>query len=874
MDDKQLPTGTVTFLFSDIEGSTKLLQNLGDAYTELLDQHARIFRSAIDDANGVEVSTEGDSFFVVFPNPRDAVQASARIQRSLSEASFEEPVRVRMGLHTGEGRLGGENYIGIDVNRAARIAAAGHGGQVLLSDTTRSLVEHSLPEDIGLKDLGDHRLKDLAHPEHLYQLVIQGLHEDFPPPRTLDARPNNLPVQITSFIGRDKELAQVKNLLVNGTRLLTLTGPGGTGKTRLALQAAAETLTEFADGAYFVDLAPIGDPGLVVSTIAEALGVTEQAGRPLQESLAAHLKEKEMLLVLDNFEQVVDAGAAVEQLLQAASRLKILVTSRAVLHRYGESEFPVPPLALPDPSHLPEVSALSQYESVALFIERAMAVKPNFNVTNDNAPAVAEITARLDGLPLAIELAASRVKLLTPRQILERLEQRLPLLTSRIADAPERRRTLRGTIEWSYDLLDEDERRLFEHASVFMGGGTIEAMESVCSLTGATDALEGLASLVDKSLIRQVETEQGDPRFMMLETIREYAQDRLREHGEWDDLARRHAHFFLALAEEAEPNLTGPNGVRWVERLNQDHDNIRAALRWSIEADVAEAGLRLAGAVWRFWHQRAHFHEARAWFDELLALPSAAEAGAARAIGLTGLGGIAYWQGDYPAAESAYREAVDIYRAVGDDTQIAEATLNLSYMPALRGDIPGSRRLYEEVVDQFERLGDVEKVTFVKAMLGYALMMEGDLARARPLLEESMLVADGSGDAFATAGAHHTMGQLERLSGNLDEAAAHYRESLRRFRGAGDHASMLEPLEALASVASGRGNHERAVRLTAASDTAREALGGGPPPEWLMPADVMGEARKALDEGAVESAMAEGGAMTLDEAADYALAEE
>jgi predicted ATPase/class 3 adenylate cyclase len=874
MADRQLPTGTVTFLFSDIEGSTRLLQKLGDAYAELLAEHSRVFRSAIGDAEGTEVSTEGDSFFVVFPSPVAAVEAAARIQRSLMEALFPEPVRVRMGLHTGEGRLGGENYIGIDVNRAARIAAAGHGGQVLLSDTTRSLIEHSLPDDVTVLDLGEHRLKDLAHPEHLYQLMVEGLQAEFPPPRTLDARPNNLPIQITSFIGREKELAEVKSLLVNGTRLLTLTGPGGTGKTRLALQVAAGTITEFADGAYFVDLAPIGDPGLVVSTVAEVLGVTEGGARPLQESLEAHLKEKELLLVLDNFEQVVEAGGVVEQLLQASPRLKVLVTSRAVLHRYGEREYPVPPLALPDPSHLPDLAALSQYEAVALFIERAMAVKPSFAVTNDNAPAVAEITARLDGLPLAIELAASRVKLLTPQQILDRLGQRLPLLTSRVSDAPERRRTLRGTIEWSYDLLDEDERRLFEHASVFVGGGTIEAMESVCSLAGQTDTLDGLASLVDKSLIRQVETEQGDPRFMMLETIREYAQDRLRESGEWEDLSRRHAQFFLALAEEAEPNLTGPDGVHWVNRLTYDHDNIRAALRWSIEADEAELGLRLAGAVWRFWHQRAHFQEARAWFDELLALPGGAEPSSARARGLTGLGGIAYWQGDYPAAETAYAEAVAIQREVGDDRDLAEALLNLSYMPALLGDLAGAVRMYEEVIERFERLGDTERASYVKGMLGYGHMMQGDVTRARPLIEETLTLAEQSEDAFMTAGAHQMMGQLERLSGNLEEAGARYRESLRRFREAGDNASTLEPMEAIALVAAAKGDLHRAVRLTAAARAAREALGGGPPPEWLIGGDVMSEARKSLGNEAVEQETAKGTAMTLEDAQAYALSDE
>jgi predicted ATPase len=558
-------------------------------------------------------------------------------------------------------------------------------------------------------------------------------------------------------------------------------------------------------------------------------------------------------------------------LLKTAPRLKLLVTSRATLHRYGEQEFPIPPLALPDPIHLPDIGALSQYEAVVLFIERAMAVKPSFAVTNDNAPALAEITTRLDGLPLAIELAASRIKLLTPQAIVERLGQRLPLLTSPIVDAPERRKTLRNTIDWSYDPLDADERRLFERVSVFMGGGTLDAMEAVCSPSDMTATLDGLASLVDKSLIRQVETEHGEPRFVMLETIREYALDRLSERGDRDELARRHTAYFLGLAEQAEPNLTGPEAPMWLDRLTHEHDNIRAALRWSADTQDAEVGLRLAGAVWRFWQVRAHFREARVWFDELLALPSASGPTAARAKGLTGLGGIAYWQGDYTAAERAYEEALSIYRELGDAKMTPHAVMNLSYMFPLRGDISGSRRLVEEAIDLFEAAGEMEEADRVRAEAGYYLMMEGDLARARPLLERSFRIAEESGDAFLTAGGHHVMGQLERLSGNLAEATAHYRTAIRMYRESGNDASMLEPLEALGSVASAEGNHERGVRLVGAAQAARDALGGGPPPEWLMAADVIGEARKAIGDEAVQRALEEGRAMSPNQAADHAL---
>jgi predicted ATPase/class 3 adenylate cyclase len=875
MANRHLPTGTVTFLFTDIQGSTRLLQQLGNDFTaQVVDPHCRVVRSAIGEFEGTEVSTEGDSFFVVFGNAAEAVKAAARIQQDLAVHSFPQPVLVRMGLHTGEARRGGDNYIGIDVNRAARIAGAGHGGQVLLSESTRSLAERSLPPGVSVRDLGKHRLKDLAHPEHLYQLVIEGLPAEFPPPKTLDARPNNLPIQLTSFVGREQELARVKEYLLDGTRLLTLTGPGGTGKTRLALQAAAETLTGFQDGAFFVDLAPVTDPEVVISKIASALGVMEQADRSLQDTLEEHLRDKDILLVLDNFEQVVPAGAAVERLLRGAPGVKVLATSREVLHRYGEQEFPVPPLGLPDPDRLQDVSTLTQFEAIGLFIERAAAVKPGFTLTDENAPAVAQITARLEGLPLAIELAASRVKLLSPQAILDRLDKRLPLLTSRVGDAPERRRTLRGAIEWSYDLLDEDERRLFEHVSVFSGGGTLEAMESVCSLAAGTDTLEGLGSLVDKSLLRQAETQEGEPRFIMLETIREYAQERLAERGEREQLSRGHAEYFVALTEEAEPHLTGPDAGTWLDRLTLEHDNIRAALGWSLEADQVDIGMRLASAVWRFWHQRAHFREARSWFDRLLGARSASGRTSSRLKGLTGLGGIAYWQGDYPAGEAAYEEAVSIARELGDPGILAKAVVNLSYMPALRGDIAGARRFTEEAVGLFRQAGEKEEAERLEAEAGYYLLMERNFERARPLLEQAFGNAQRSGDLFQTMMGHHMMGQLERLSGNLIEAARHYRESIVACRALGNEASMLEPIEALGSVASLAGDHLRGVRLVAGARAAREALGGGPPPEWLMPADVIGEARKTIGDEAVDRAIQEGSAMTVSEAADYALSDD
>ena len=603
------PTGTVTFLFSDIEGSTRLLQDLGDGYINLLQRHNDILREAILEHDGAEISTEGDSFFVVFSNHLGAVQAASKIQRALADDAFTQPVRVRIGLLTGEGRLAAGNYVGLDVHRAARIAAAGHGGQVLISDATRALVEPDLPPDLTLRDLGAQRLKDLARPEHLFQLVVAGLPSEFPPPKSLDARPNNLPIQLTRFIGRQEQVSKLKDRLLNGGRLLTLIGPGGTGKTRLALEVATEALTAFEDGAWFVDLAAITDPTLLISTIAETLGVKEKPGGSLQEALEGSLKDRAMLLVLDNFEQVIEAGAAVEGLLRVSPRLKVLVTSRAVLHRYGEQEFPVPPLELPDPANLPDLASLTRFEAIDLFIERATAVKADFALTKDNAHSVAEITVRLDGLPLAIELAASRVKILPPQAIVERLGRGSPFLVSRIPDAPARQRTLRGVIEWSYELLKADERRLFEQMSVFQGGASFDAIEAVCSPAPGADALAGLASLTDNSLLRQVEGELGEPRFMMLETIKEYATELFDDRSELSAAVRRaHATYFADFARQQWEHLTGQRREPALATMAADIDNLRLAWRyWVGERDLDRLN-QIVDSLWVLYDARGWYH--------------------------------------------------------------------------------------------------------------------------------------------------------------------------------------------------------------------------------------------------------------------------
>jgi predicted ATPase/class 3 adenylate cyclase len=870
----ELPTGTVTFLFTDIEGSTRLLQQLGDGYRAVRDAHAEIVRRAIAEGDGVEVSTEGDSFFAVFPSPMGAVRAAVAAQRGL--VGHEWPpgaaVRVRMGLHTGEGVLGGEDYIGIDVNRAARIADAAHGGQVILSAATRPLVERSLPSGTTLRDLGEHRLKDIVHPERLADLQMDGLPSDFPPPRTLDARPNNLPAQLTSFVGREKETAEVGRLLA-GARLLTLTGAGGSGKTRLALQAASGCLTRYRDGVFFVDLSSVQDPALVPSTAAQALGVDEVPGRPILEVVKDLLQEKELLLVVDNFEQVTEAAPAIEELLTAAPKLTVLVTSRIALSIHGEQEYEVPPLQPPDPKRIPDLVTFRRFEAVRLFTERAAAVQPGFRVTEENAPAVAEITARLDGLPLAIELAATRTKVLTPQEMLPRLEQRLAVLTSGARNLPERQRTLRGAIAWSHDLLDESEGRLFARLSAFVGGWTLESADVICAPAEiGLDILDGMASLVDQSLIRRIDT-NGRPRFGMLETIREFATEELQTEGELEVTRRRHGEHFLDLALAAEPHLTAEDQGEWLDRCELEHANIRASLRWAIETEEADRAQGSAGALWRFWQQRGHLTEARRWFDEVLAMPSGQGPTAARAKALIGAGGIVWWQQDREAAGAFYEEAVTIERQLGDPGRIAEALYNLAFFVA-GDDLEAASRLLEESRDLFRSAGDERGVAQVLPMLVMRDAQAGEWDRVVAGLEESVATWRRFGDrlhlAFDLVWLTFAYGRV----GRRGEAWSTGVEALDLFREADNPTGIGITFIDLAFLATWQGRHVEALKLAGAFDSLRERIGGPPGAiGGLLEGDPAAEARAHLSEDVANKAWAEGRAMSVDDAVALAKAQ-
>jgi predicted ATPase/class 3 adenylate cyclase len=763
----ELPTGTVTFLFSDIEGSTRLLQLTGERWPALLERHRVLLREAFTAHDGVEVGTEGDSFFVAFPTAANAVRAAVAAQRALADEPWgiDEPLRVRMGLHTGLADVRDGTYVGIDVHRAARIGAVAYGGQVLLSDAVRALVTQDLDPRVTLRDLGEHHLKDLDAPERLYQLAIEGLPDRFPPLASGIAVLNNLPRRLTTFLGREREIAEVQAAL-EGARLLTLTGPGGTGKTRLSLEVAGRSLDRYPGGVFFVELSPVAEAELIATAIAQALGLPDAGGRSASDRIIDHLADRRVLLVLDNFEQVTEGAPVVAELLTRVPNLSVLATTRAPLHVSGEQEYPVPPLSLPDLAHLPGSEGLSQYEAVRLFIERARAVKPDFAVTNDNAPAVAEICVRLDGLPLAIELAAARIRILSPQAMLGRLEHRLSLLSSGLRDLPARQQTLRGAIAWSHDMLDETDRALFACLSVFAGSAGLAEIERVCGGEIGGDPLDALGSLVDKSLVRQVEGLGGEARFAMLETIREFAIEQATERGRLEELRDRHAALFSELAESAAHELMGASKAEWLNRLDEEHDNLRAAQQWFVESGRAEAALHTAFVLWRFWQMRGHLAEGVDRVRAALAMPHAADHPAALADAYSAIAGLTYWQGSSEESRSWYEREIALRRQLGDRAGLAEALYGISFTWSISGlasirNANAARGYIEEAVNVFREIGDEMGAGRGEWALANVFYGTGDIAAARQHSLSALAIFEAAQDDFMVGWATYTLALAE-----------------------------------------------------------------------------------------------------------------
>src|SRR5215210_1124021 len=913
-----LPTGTVTFLFTDIEGSTKLWEKSPTGMQVALTRHDAILWEAIEGHGGFVFKTVGDAFCAVFPTALGALEAALAAQRTLLSEDWGEGVgtlRTRMALHTGATHERNGDYFGPPVNRVGRLLSAGHGGQVLLSSSTQELVRDHLPPETHLRDLGEIHLKDLARPERAFQVTAAGLPTKFPPLRTLERFLNNLPLQATPLIGREREVEAVcERLRSPETRLLTLVGPGGTGKTRIGLQVAAELVDDFEGGVFFVPLAAIADAALVAPTIARALGLSEGAGQPPEELLEGYLRERRTLLFLDNLEQVIESASLVDTLLSGAVGRKILATSRIPVGLYGEYEFPVPPLSLPNPESLPSLEDLAAYEAIRLFVERARAVRPGFSLTEENVAAVVAICRRLDGLPLAIELAAARTKLLPPGVLLERLENRLKVLTGGARNLPERQRTLRNAIAWSYDLLGGGERVLFARLGVFSGGATLEAIETVCDAQGDlhTDVFDGVSSLVDESLLRQEEGAGDDPRFVMLETIREYARERLGQSGEVEATSRAHAEYFLALAEGAEPMLWGAEDAAWLDRLEQEHNNMRAALLWAIANQEAELALRLGGALQWFWFARGYYGEGRSWLEQALAGEDGATT-AALAKGLDAVGWLAQEQGDidraaeaaenglklgreevvgnvvvadlqhvlgetarhrgdYDLATEYYEEGLELYLEAGDRRGVAWSLGSLANVAGDRGEHERAKRLYEEGLALSRRLGGARPLGAYLGSLGYEFLLEGNLERAAELNEEAAALFRQQGRRGDLQYVLVNLGWVALLQGDVERAETLYKESLVLCRELGDRLTASENLDGLACSAGERRDAGRAARLFGAAETLREVTGYQQAPrDRSLREPYLEDVRDRAGEEAWSAAWEQGRSMQFEDAIAYAL---
>jgi predicted ATPase/class 3 adenylate cyclase len=845
-----LPTGTVTFLYTDIEESTRRWEKSPAEMKNAVERHDELMREAIAANGGCVFRTMGDAFCASFAVAPQALEAALQAQRALNAEQWNSavrPLRVRMSLHTGIGEVRDGDYVGTPLNRVARLLSAGYGGQILLSHPTYDLVRDNLPPGITVKDRGEHRLKDLQRPERIFEILVVDLPSGFPPLKTLDNRPNNLPIQRSPLIGRGKELeALQKEVLRSRVGLVTLTGPGGVGKTRLSLQAAAELIDDFEDGVYFVPLSTIKDPSLLPAAVAQALGVKEASGLPVLDTLKEHLRDRELLIVLDNFEQVISAAPVVAEMMSAAPRVKFLVTTRESLRLYGEQEFPVPPLDLPDLNEFkahtvdsrlfPEGSShsaskfpvsydldrLTQYEAVRLFIERAISVKPDFVVTNENAPAVAEICHRLDGLPLAIELAAARISILPPAAMLSRLQSRLKLLTGGARDLPARQQTLRGALMWSYDLLDGEEQKLFRRLAIFVDGCTLEGVESVCNAEGdlEIDLLDAMSSLINKSLLRQVEDAAREPRFTMLETIREYALERLDESGEESEVRERHGLFYLDMIERLEPLLLrGPGWHQTVELLDRfkiEYANIRAALRWSqSESGDAEIAMRMIGPLeWYYNYTGLHIAEGRKWAEGALAMGNAPHLRLTegRVKTLYGAAFLAFLQGDYPATRLWVEEGVNLAREIGHETYLAYSLQLLAMVKGFQGEV--DREVAEESVAIFRRLGNKWGLAFALFTIGDINLAAGEFEVARQQHEESLRSYRAANDIWGSTLPMTSLGRIAWFQGDYERARSLVEEGLKQRVEVSNKWLLALSMMSLADISRCQGRYEEAKGLS------------------------------------------------------------
>jgi predicted ATPase/class 3 adenylate cyclase len=908
----QSAANVTTILFTDIEGSSRLWEQDSEKMSRALAAHDALARATVADNSGVVVKMIGDGMYAAFADPLDAVKATVTLQRSLAEleAQHQLPLRVRCGVHLGIVERRDNDLFGGPVNRAARIMGAAHGGQILLSQAVVDHIQARLPEPVSLRDLGAARLRDLSTPERLYQLVHPELRSDFPALRSLEQTPNNLPQQATSFIGRERELAEAKDLLA-ATRLLTLLGMGGMGKTRLSLQIAADLMDRFPDGAWFIDLAPVRDRALVPNEVAQVLSIPEEPGRALVQTLCAHLRQQKLLLVLDNCEHLVSACASLANaILRAAPDVKIIATSREALRIPGEQTYPVVPLTVPDKKA--GIDVLAQSEAVQLFVERARLQKPNFILNERDAAGIAELCARVEGIPLALELAAARMQSLSIDEINRRLNDRYRLLSGGSRVALERQQTLRALVGWSYDLLIENERVFLDRLSVFAGGFDLAAAESICGADplDADDVIDLLASLVEKSLV-MVEQSDVQTRYRLLETICDFARERLIKRDDVAATAARHCAYFLGFAKVARDKLNGPEQAEWTRALELELDNLRAAIALSLSGGTDGAtAVKLQVALMRFWMLRGYSSEGRNNVRAALALPDLPSI--ARAHALYVAGALAINQSDYAEAKTLLTECLALRRELGDPREIAATLSTLSIVPLQQGDAPTSRECESQALAMFGELGDrldegisrvhlgnicvelddcaaarehfehglaiaraaqyEELESECECKLGELALADADLPRAREHFGRAMKVSRVAEDKRGEATALAWLGRADAAADNIELARRRLTQAQRAFQAFDMHAEALDCLEDFAGLLQLAGDSEFAARLYGAATAAREAMAlprsARRHEGWQASVD---DARSALGPERFEAAWNDGRSETLDKAVDYVL---
>lgn len=877
----QRPTGTATFLFTDVEASTSLWQEHPDSTKAALATHDRIMRSTMKDHGGYVFSTAGDSFAAAFARAGDAISAAVEAQRVLGGADWGEAViRVRMGLHTGEAEEREGDYFGPALNRGARLMAAAHGGQVLVSSASAQIVADHLPEGVSLLELGEHRLKDLSKPERVFQICHPELGHEFPPLRTLDVVPNNLPIELTSFVGREAAVGQIAGAL-SEARLLTLTGVGGVGKTRIALQVAAGATHHFRDGVWLVELGTLDDPELIPKQVAVAMGVQEQADRPIAATLLEVASRKEALLVLDNCEHLIEGVAVLaDQLLRSCPGVRLLATSREPLGVSGETLWTVPPMPLPAVGLDADPDLLGAIESISLFIDRARLADREFLLSKDNAAACAEICRRLDGVPLAIELAASRVSALSPHQIAERLDDRLALLIKSTRTALPRQQTLRAAIDWSYELLTPDEQHLFRRLSVFRGGFTLEAVEALLSDAEKLDreALELLTQLVDKSLV-VITSRAGTRRFGLLETIRQYAWELLESAGETDATLARHRQWFTSWAAKQGRLVSTSDQLAALEALEADHDNLRAVLERSIASGDVEPALRIAADISFFWWLHSHFGESGAWFKRLLAIAEGVPP-RVRAKLLIGAGEFSMSVADHQQAEARFTEAHRIAAEINDPRIEGWALAYLMSNETYRLNMDAARVYGEQSLDIFQNAGDllgIGYVTFLQTGLdGLDLWINDKMTpevaeELMSKLEPMVVGAQQFGERNLLGHVHDLLGSLALHAGRIDEAGAQLSEAVRALSTVGNQICLAHALDHVAKLASSANQPVAAISLLAATTTLRQHLGVSARLSEQAPFDrALDTARKILTPESFRDAWAVGTTMTRDQAVQHA----